>query len=223
MNLFPDRRDDLTERRRRLRCLDGSLLGLCDFRGSLTFDELVDEVTTHDRTRDLRLSTATLQEWWSDTDQRLFLETVNTQAGSRWRLTDGGTACLQRARAEVFIDHRPLVIALQSLVRFMLPSVTGVCALVAAADQHPELTGSLLGWLAAIAICLIVAVGTLLATRPFWRWLGRSVDQVNANWLEGREISDPLMGWAGLHLPARHPTRLAVTTDPTQAARAPAK
>ena len=105
MKLFPDRRDDPRERRRRLRRLDAVLLDSIDFYVSVTFDELVADIATSPGTRGLALSDATLREWWADTDRRRLLEPVDTHAGRRWALADRGTVgshrCARRERSTI--------------------------------------------------------------------------------------------------------------------------
>ena len=93
-------------------------------------------------------------------------------------------------------------------MQFVLPSVAGPAAVIALAERQPALVGYWARGLAAAFVGLIGALAITCAFRPLFRRLDRHIAGIDAGWLEGREIADPILGRLGLRLPPRPPRRL---------------
>jgi hypothetical protein len=202
----PDRRDDLRERRRRLRQLDVLLLAEIDFFGSVSLREFTDAAVDGPETDHLRLSNETIREWWEDAVIRRLLDEIEIGEVQRCALSGRGTQRLDAARAKDVLDHRPMLHALIRLIRFVLPSAAAATAIVTLAEKQTDILiyASIIA--GGIAGGLLGAAALAFAARPLWGKLVRFRVRQNAHWLEGRLVEVSLLRWT--LLAPRQPRRL---------------
>jgi hypothetical protein len=147
-------RDDVGERRRRLRALDPRLAAKIDDAGALTFTEL----RRHVRERDLLPgcpSDATLWEWWGYACRRRVIETDD---GRTYRLNPGARSDVAARVSSTTLRITPTI---ASLGRNATPAgwSSAVISVVALAFSAP-VAGAIVA-LAVTSLVLVAVVGFL--------------------------------------------------------------
>jgi len=174
-------RNDVAQRRRRLRELDVALCSEMDDAGSLTFGSL--RVQVADRALlATPASDETLWEWWHYAQRRRIVEPA--AHGEEMCLSDRGRARLEEAERDLLSPSAPKA---RAVMRYVIPpGLTGVVVVAAEND------------VAALLVLTVVAIALLLwleAVAIDWIW-GKWFDprarpavlRKAVAWLEGDEV-----------------------------------
>lgn len=168
-------------RLKRLRELDRWLLPEIDAAGAVARDRL-GEMVAHTRLADLRISDATLDEWFCDALRRRLLVSLEdpTTAGD-YALTDRGTAHMHRRILVEDLDFGSFGRLVESVGRVaiisgLIPAV--VAAIVAGREELPTIIGALV---VVVAVTLGLHLGATLSRPWFWPIDKRKLRKVVAN------------------------------------------